>query len=308
MSFSKEVKKELCTPAELTKEQQEALLYGMLLFSKSFSASAISFTTESRAAAMAYSETLVSLTGVIVEMTVKLTRRRGENSVFTLHIPDKNDCAKIFDRFGHRSSSPCLRINRGNIDGDDCTAYFLRGVFLVCGSVTDPDKDYHLEFAVPHKNLAADLERIIAEITEIKPEPHTVRRQGSYVVYLKESDIIADMLTYMGASMSAIAVMQSSMRKSVRNRVNRQINSETFNLKKTAEAAAKQIIAIEKISRQQGLSSLPDDLRELAEIRLEHPEYNLRELGQTLSVPISRSGVNHRLQRLMAIAEEMNNE
>ncbi len=308
MSFSKETKEELCTSPVSTEEQQTALVYGMLLFSKNFSASCIALTTESRPAAMIYSEKLAAVTGTIVEMTVKLTRRRGENSVFSLSVPDKNDCARVFDRFGHRTSQPNLRINRANIDGDDAVACFLRGAFLVCGSVTDPEKDYHMEFAVPHKNLAADLERIISEISEISSEPHTVRRQGSYVVYLKGSSIIEDMLTYIGAPMAALSIMQSSMMKSVRNRVNRKTNSETANLKKTADASAKQLMAIEVIRKKRGLESLPDDLKEIAVIRLDHPEYNLRELGAALSVPISRSGANHRIQRLMAIAETIKAE
>jgi len=305
MSFSKETKEELCSVQNMTEEQRHALEYGMLLFSKNFSASAVSLTTESRPAAMMFSDLLSSRSGAIVEMSVKLTRRHGENSVFILTVPDRNDCERIFDAFGHRSSSPHLRINRGNIDAEDCTAFFLRGVFLVCGSVTDPEKDYHLEFAVPHKNLAADLERLLSEIEEIRPEAHTVKRQGSYVVYLKGSSVIEDMLTFIGAPMAALNIMQSSMVKSVRNRVNRQINSETANLKKTAQASALQLKAIELIEKKQGLGSLPDDLKEIAELRREHPEYNLRELGQALSCPISRSGANHRLQRIMTIAEEL---
>ncbi len=308
MSFSKEIKEELCKAVLQNDEQRLAMEYGMLLFSKSFSSASVSLTTESRPAALTFSEMLASLSGVIVEMSVKLTRRRGESSIFHLSVPDKNECVRIFESFGHRSDQPHLRINRANIDGEGCAACFLRGVFLVCGSVTDPQKDYHLEFAVPHKNLASDLERLLSEIEEIRPEPHTIRRQGSYVVYLKGSATIEDMLTYLGAPMASLGVMQSSMVKSVRNRVNRQINSETANLKKTAAASALQLQAIDLINKKQGLESLSDELKEVAYIRREHPEYNLRELGQALKVPISRSGVNHRLQRLMMIAEELQSQ
>lgn len=305
MSFSKDTKEELCSAGLNSDEQRIAAAYGMVLFSKVFSPSSITLTTESRPAALLYSETLSSLTGTIVEMSAKLTRRRGESSVFTLSVPDKNDCARIFDFFGHRQGQLSLRINRANIDGDECIPYFLRGVFLVCGNVTNPDKDYHLEFVVPHKNIASDLERIISEISEFSAEPHTVLRKGSYVVYIKGSECIQDMLTYMGAQMSALSIIQSRMFKSVRNRVNRRINSETANIRKTADASAKQLLAIEKISSHIGLDALPDDLRELAQLRMDNPEYNLRELGEALSTPISRSGVNHRIQRLMSIAEEL---
>ena len=305
MSFSKETKESLCAAGELSPEQKTALIYGMALFSKQFSSSAVSMTTESRPAAMTYSEGLASLTGAIVDLEVKLTRRKGESSLYYLSVPDRSDCARIFDFFGHDRAQPSLRINRANIDGEGAHACFLRGVFLVCGSVSDPDKDYHLEFSVPHKNLASDLERIIGEIEEISAEPKIVLRKGSYVVYIKGSDNIEDMLTYIGAPMSALNIMQSRMVKSVRNRVNRRINSETANLNKTADASAKQLIAIDLIREKRGLDSLPEDLREMAMLRVEHPEFNLRELGSALPVPISRSGANHRIQRLMAIAEEL---
>ncbi len=305
MSFSKETKQALCAVQTESDEQRAALVYGMALFSKQFGANAVSFTTESRPAAELYSQLISSYAGVIVEMNARLTRRGGERSLYSLRIPDRNDCARLFDMLGHNKESLSLRINRANIDGESCVPCFLRGVFLVCGSVSDPEKDYHLEFAVPHKNLAADLERLISEIEEINTEPRTVLRKGSYVVYIKGSDNIQDMLTYIGAPYSALNIIQTRIKKSLRNKVNRQINSETANLNKTANASAKQLIAIETISKIKGLNSLPDDLREIARLRLEHPEFNLRELGEALAVPISRSGANHRLQRIMAIAEEL---
>ena len=305
MSFSKETKAEICSAPVKSPEQKKAAAYGMALFSRTFSASAVSYTTESRPAAMLYSETISSMTGAIVELRVKMTRRGGENSIFTLSVPDKNDCQRIFEYFGHSTSRPNLRINRANIENDECISYFLRGVLLVCGNVTDPDKDYHLEFIVPHKNLAADLEKLISDIEEVETEPHTVYRKGNYVVYIKGSDNIEDMLAYIGATMSSLSIIQSKMLKSVRNRINRQINSETANIKKTADASAKQIKAIELIIEKRGLDFLSDELRELAELRLENPEYNLRELGASLSKPLSRSGVNHRLNKLITISEEL---
>ncbi len=305
MSFSKETKVELCA-SELTQpEHKRAAAYGMLLFSRVFGASAITHTTESRPAAMLYTQTVSALTGSIVELSVKLTRRGGENHSFTLSVPDRNECRSIFEFFGHSTDAPSLRINRANLDGEEGIPYFLRGAFLVCGNVSNPEKDYHLEFVVPHKNLASDLMRIISEVEQISAEPHTINRKGSYIVYLKGSEAIEDMLTYMGAPMSALSIIQSKMVKSVRNRVNRKINSETANLNKTAAASARQLRAIEIIRDKKGLDSLPDELRELAQLRLDNPEYNLRELGEALQEPISRSGVNHRLQKLLTIAEEL---
>ena len=305
MSFSKETKQELCNAPVFTQAQKIAMVYGMVLFSRVFTVSGIACSTESRPAAMLYSEQLSALTNTIVEMSVKLTHRGGENHVYSLSIPDREDCGKIYDFFGHTPQQPSLRINRANIDGDDCIGYFLRGVFLTCGSVTSPEKDYHLEFVVPHKRLAQDLAKLLSEIREMEAQPKTVQRKGSYVVYLKESNVITDVLTYMGAQMAALSMIQSSIVKSIRNSANRRRNSETANINKTAGAAARQLHAIEVIQKKRGLESLPDDLREVAQIRLDFPEYNLREIGAALREPISRSGVNHRIQRILEMAEEL---
>lgn len=305
MSFSKDTKKELCALSAGTEEKEKALIYGMLLFSKIFSASAVSFTTECHEAAQLYSQSVSEAASVIVETAVSLTRKGSGGSIYSLTIPDSADCQKLFDFFGHSSKSLSLRINRSNIDEEGTMPYFLRGAFIVCGSISDPEKDYHLEFAVPHMNLAKDLARVISETEILSAEPKIVRRKGSYVVYIKESDSIADILTYMGAQMAALEIMQKKIYKSVRNRVNRQINSETANSNKTALASAKQLAAIEKIRKLKGMDYLSDDLKELAQLRLDNPEFNLRELGEALSIPISRSGVNHRLMRIMEIAESL---
>lgn len=305
MSFSKDTKQELCSSPVFEKEQKIALVYGMVLFSRVFSVSGISFSTESKPTAMLYSGQLAALTNTVVEMNVKLTHRGGEKNIYSLSVPYADDCRKIYEYFGHSPQQPNLRINRANIDGDDSIGYFLRGAFLTCGNVTSPEKDYHLEFVVPHKRLAADLERLISEIREINAEPKTVQRKGSYIVYIKGSENITDMLTYMGGQMSALEMIQSRIMKSVRNTVNRKTNSETANINKTAEASARQLQAIRIIQEKKGLSFLPDELQELAQIRLEYPEYNLRELGAALKEPISRSGVNHRIQRIFQIAKEL---
>ncbi len=308
MSFSKETKSELCKVVPSDMEQKKALVYGLVLFSRVFTPSSVSLSTESQPVARVYSEMVSSLTGTIVEISVSLTRRGGENKIFSLSIPNKSDCAKIYDFFGCGARQPSLRINRANIDSEDCAALFLRGAFLACGNVTDPQKDYHLEFVVPHKNLASDLERVISEIEEIHTEPHIINRKGSYILYIKGSENIADMLTYIGAPMSALTIIQRKMVKSVRNNINRQVNSETANMNKTAAASAKQLYAIRIIQERRGLEFLPDDLKKLALLRIENPEYNLRELGAALNPPISRSGVNHRLRRIIEISEELSSK
>ena len=305
MSFSSDTKKELCKVNSKLDEMNKAEAYGLLLFCKKFSDTEISFKTESSETTKRFAELTASCTGSVVEIKKSLSARKNKASLYRVSIPNIEDCKRIFDYFGHSSKHPSLRINRANIENDECFSSFLRGVFLVCGNVTNPEKDYHMEFVVPHMHLASDLERIISEIEEIHTDPSVIKRKGSYVVYIKGSDHIADMLTYIGAPMSTLEIIQNKMLKSVRNRVNRKINSETANIKKTADASAKQLRAIELIRTKRGLDFLPDDLRELAQVRLDNPEYNLRELGAALSAPISRSGANHRIQRIMDIAREL---
>lgn len=305
MSFSKETKRELCALKISDERKKYAFAYGMALFSKYFSTKAISFTTGCKAVAVLYAETLSALTSAIVETSCTLTKRREEKDIYTLSVPDSEDCGRIFDYFGHVDNTPSLRINRANIESEEYIPYFLRGAFLVCGNVTDPEKDYHMEFVVPHMNLANDLSRLMSEIDIMRNEPSIVRRKGSYIVYLKGSDLIADMLTYIGAPMASLDIIQQQIYKSVRNKVNRQINSETANSNKTAAAAARQLRAIGIIREKRGLGYLSEELRELAQLREENPEYNLRELGEALSTPISRSGVNHRIMKIMEIAQEL---
>ncbi len=305
MSFSKDVRQELCSAAVPGESFRHSLVYGMLLFSRTFSESSITLTTESHPTAQLYSEQLSVLTSAIVDMRVNLTHRGGENAVYSLSVPDERDCRRIFDYFGHSPSAASLRINRSNIEDEDCAACFLRGAFLVCGYVTDPEKDYHLEFVVPKMNLANDLCRLIGEIEVLETEPKVARRKGSYIVYLKDCDSIGDLLGYIGAGNACLEVLNQKVYRSLRNKVNRQINSETANSNKTAKAAAKQLLAIEHIRKTKGLSWLPEELRQLAQLRIENPEYNLRELGEASEPPISRSGVNHRLARIIELAKEI---
>lgn len=302
MSFSKETKAELCGREETEKNKLHALVYGMVLFSKQFSPESLTFTTESKPVAALYSGLVSSLTGVITETSSRIIRRGGEQGSYTVSVPGKEECKRVYDYFGHVDNTPSLRLNRSNIADDDCLPCFLRGAFLVCGNVTDPGKDYHMEFVVPHMNLANDLCRIISEI-EIAPKGiNTVCRKGNYIVYTKGSEGIADMLAYMGAQKAYFDILDAKIYKSVRNDANRRTNFDMANTKKTANAAARQLEAIRIIREAGALSGLSDDLRELAVLREAHPEYNLRELGEELSSPISRSGVNHRLARLIDIA------
>lgn len=302
MSFSSNAKRELCA-LPLPEADRQALAYGMLLFARSFSLQGISLTTENRAVSKLLADVITGC-GCIADVTSALSRRKGEGGAVTVTVPDGNDRLRLLERFGYTGQEVNLRIHYQNFSEDSCAAAFLRGVFLSCGAVTDPSKDYHMEFSVPYMKLSQDLAAFLARLDGLQMEPGTTNRKGTFVVYLKGSEQITDLLTFIGAQQASMELMQVKMVKEVRNYVNRTTNFETANISKTASAAALQLEAIRKIQRTQGLESLPEELRELALLRLENPEMSLRELGESLSEPISRSGVNHRLRRLLALAGE----
>ena len=308
MSFSSDIKKELCTLEIYDRELLRAELYGMLIFGKTFRGDRIVFTTESVDAVRRITMLLQNLYMPIIEKQTALRAKSGQSRLFRISVIDSDECRRIFEDFGHSAGQVTLRVNRANIPSEELSAAFIRGVFMSCGSASDPMKSYHAEFCVPHKNLAADLCKILGEVTECGFSPKTVLRSGNYIVYFKGSEQICDLLTYIGAPIAAMEIMGTKAVKQVRNNINRRINGEMANIGKVASASARQIEAIKKIKNTRGIETLPEDLREIAVLRLENPEMSLRDLGQNLDPPISRSGANHRMQRLLGYADAEDSE
>ncbi len=186
-----------------------------------------------------------------------------------------------------------------------CKRSFLRGCFLASGSISDPNKGYHLEIVCKTAAQANQLQEIMKSFSL---SAKIVERKKHFVVYLKEGEQIVDMLNVMGAHVALMQVENIRIEKELRNSVNRGVNCETANLAKTAKASVRQIEDIEYIAEHQGLSSLPENLQEIAVLRLKNPEASLKELGELLTPPIGRSGVNHRLRRISEIAEDARKE
>lgn len=305
MSFSQEVKLELSEVECTTHAEMKAQAYGMTIFSKLHRTDKALFATESQTAARVYSQLMTIITGSIFDVNIPLNRKSLRDKQITVTSPDFADRNSLLLYFGHIENELSLHINRANFESEESFPSFLRGAFLSYGNVTDPQKDYHLEFVSPFQNLAKDLSCLIEEIEQLTVKPKLINRKGSFIIYLKDSEGISDLLTLIGAQMSALKIIQEKMVKSVRNTINRKINSETANSNKTAKASAKQLLAIDRIKKKRGLESLPSELYELAILRVENPESSLRELGEMLNPPISRSGVNHRMERIMELAEEL---
>ncbi len=183
-----------------------------------------------------------------------------------------------------------------------CKRAYLRGAFLSVGSVSDPEKGYHLEFACTNEALAKQLRELICEF-EI--EARMIKRTRHYVVYIKEGAGIVDLLNVCEAPLSLMELENLRILKEMRNTVNRRVNCETANIAKTVNASTREIADIEFIRDNYGFDKLSNSLREMAEIRLEYPDATLKELGEYLDPPVGKSGVNHRLRKLSCLADSI---
>ncbi len=183
-----------------------------------------------------------------------------------------------------------------------CRRAFLRGAFLSCGSISDPRKGYHLEFVCSNPAQAKQLREVIGEFDI---EAKIVQRKRYFVVYVKEGAGIVDLLNIMEAHVSLMNLENLRIVKEMRNSINRRVNCETANINKTVQASTRQVEDILYIKEHYGFSKLPDSLREMAEIRLEYPDAALKELGEFLSPPVGKSGVNHRLRKLSELADRL---
>lgn len=184
----------------------------------------------------------------------------------------------------------------------DSKRAFLRGAFLARGTVSDPGKSYHYEIVTDEKKDAAFLKQLMEEFGI---SPKSSIRRGKQVTYLKEADDIADILNVMEAPKALMDFENARIVREVRGNINRQVNCETANLGKTVAASMKQIEDIEYISQRIGLDALDENLQQIAQLRLEHTEVALSELGKLADPPIGKSGVNHRMRKLGEIAKEL---
>lgn len=208
---------------------------------------------------------------------------------------------RLFATFGMEMWNETGGVSPGLIRNEKCLKAYLRDTFLCAGSVSDPGKEYHLEFACSSQ---AHAKQILASLYMLGKSAGYTQRKGRSVVYLKDSQDIIDLLGYMGAHVSMMDMENQRIRKDVVNTVNRRVNCDTANAKRTVGAAQQQIRDIRYLEQQGILRSLPEKLREIAELRVENPELPLGELGQLLDPPVSKSGVNHRLKKLSETAEK----
>lgn len=294
MSFSQEVKNELVAIEYERFCCKKALLYGMCLFGKSFSGRLVSLQTENREIGRLYCSLLYTVCHVQAVLTVS---PKGRN--YTAAVQEPGACMKVLKTFSHGTVGS-LKINHSNFDCEACARAFIAGAFLACGTVSTPQKDYHLEFTVPYQNLA---QSFLTMLMESELSPKLTNRKGYHIIYFKESESIEDCLYLMGASDAMYEMMHIEIVKDIRNKANRQANCETANIERMVRAVSTQLCAIEKIRKTKGMDYLTEDLQSMANLRLENPDASLQELSALSG--LSRSGVNHRLNRIVKLSEEL---
>ncbi len=316
MSFSSDVKEELAdiiSPARHCRIAELAAIFALAGRARSAGvggAARVTMRTENFALAKKAYALLKGTFGARVDVMAKSHKSGAAATDFFLAVAGGWDserilkALKIVDDDGNFAAD-ISKVDYKIIQSGCCRRAFLRGVFMAAGSVTDPKKAYHLEIAVPSRGLAAQVKEIISSFMI---DAKIVVRKKYYVTYIKEGEQIVDFLNVIGAHLALMDFENVRIVKEVRNSVNRRVNCETANIGKTVDASARQIEDIKYIQRNMGFSKLSDGLREIAMLRLEHPESSLQELGGMLDRPIGKSGVNHRLRKLSSMADEMRNK
>jgi len=237
------------------------------------------------------------------EVMVRKNRTLKKTNSYMIAIEEAFEILEALEIIGEVDGM--LGINHGMpeaiVEKDCCKRAYLRGIFMGGGSVSDPEKSYHLELTLHNKPYGEALSEFL--MTSYGLDPKHIVRKNNYVLYFKDGDQIVDFLNIIGAHNSLLNFENVRIVKQMRNNVNRLVNCETANLNKVVDAAVRQVRDIELIRERRGLESLPDNLRAIAEVRLENPDLSLRELGEVLDPPVGKSGVNHRLRKLEAIAD-----
>ncbi len=315
MSFSGDIKKELLRQLPAARHCQIAELAALFdlvgrVRQDESGSEYLEIHTENLTVARKSYMLLISVFHDPVEVLVRNHNIRGNIREYYIIVRSRQTiismlkALKMMDEQG-RIAVDCLGHQHRLIQNTCCKRAFLRGVFLAAGSLSDPEKAYHLEFALFSEQFASFIKDILAFF---ELEAKIVRRKRYFVVYIKEGSQIVDFLNVVEAHIALMEFENVRIVKEVRNSVNRQVNCETANIGKTVAAAAKQIEDIEFIECNMGLRKLARGLREIAELRLEYPDASLQELGKMLDPPIGKSGVNHRLRKLGIIANELKEE
>lgn len=299
LSFSAAAKAEVCRLLPQKHCCALAQCFGILLYANSFGAEGIKIITESR-----------EFGGILPKLFKRAFDLEFDSYpslvgpgklVFQIWEPGK--LAWIMERFGFDSvRTVSLHVNLPVVEEECCKASFLRGAFLAGGSVTDPAKGYHIELTTTHQSVSRETDALIRDTMGFAPK--MAGRAGGQVLYLKQSEQISDFLTYLGAPVAAMGIMEARLEKELNNKVNRRCNCDDANITKVVEAAQDQLSAIRVLRESGALEELPEKLKQAALARENNPSASLSELAAMMEPPITKPAMNNRMKKLVLLAKE----
>ena len=298
MSFSSDAKAELCAQRPDRKCCAVAESYGVLLYCNTFSAREIRIITASRDFAARLPRLFKRAFSLSFDV-LPPENAKGKSS-FLITSPDK--IKRIFDTYGAEVDSTLSHhVNFGVLEEDCCRTSFIRGAFLAGGSVTDPEKRYHLELATPHHSVSRETYSVLLDMGF---SPREAERGGNALLYFKQADAIADFFTTIGATNTALGIMKAKVEKDMRNTITRRVNCDSANADKVVNAAQEQLEAIRHIVKEYGIDALPEPLKDAALLRIANPEASLADLARLSYPPVTKSCISHRLKKIMSLASK----
>lgn len=297
MSFSSDAKAEICQQRIDRKCCAVAECYGVLLYCSAFSARELRIITASGDFAQRLPRLFKRAFGLSFDELPK-----EDNGKKSLVIRDRDKLARVFSAFGEDiDSSLTHHLNYVVVEEECCRTAFVRGAFLAGGSVTDPEKNYHLELATPHHSVSREAYSLLLDMGFA---PKETMRGANSLLYFKKADAIADFFTKLGAPVTAMNIMTAKVDKEMRNTVTRQINCDSANADKTVAAAQEQLEAIRRIAADYGLDALPEQLKQAALLRITNPEASLADLARLSYPPVTKSCLSHRLKKILTFKPE----
>ncbi|MBR6697157.1 MAG: DNA-binding protein WhiA [Lachnospiraceae bacterium] len=302
MSFSSDVKEEIAKHYPTARHCQLAELSAIISMCGSVSIDIydrykIKIVTENVVLARKCFTLLRKAFNISTEVVVKHNISTRRTTYYSLVIKNNEDALRVLKAIKIIDMNYNMVVQQAC-----CKRAFIRGAFLVAGSISDPSKSYHLEVVCSNEDNAKKLQNII-NFFEI--DSKVVQRKNHYIVYIKEGTQIVEFLNVMEAHVALMELENVRIIKEMRNSLNRQVNCETANMGKTISAAVKQIEDIKYISATVGLDSLSENLEEVARVRMQYPQASLKEIGTYLSPSVGKSGVNHRLKKISEYADQL---
>ena len=298
MSFASRAREEIAQRSIQKDCCVRAAAYGFACFAKYFDARGLVLQTEQPHTVQA-AQQVFARCGVQGEI---LEKQRPSGILYEFNIRQPEQVARMHELFGTTGKETSLQIDPNLIRCQTCVSAYIGAAFLCSGTVTDPQKEYNLEFLTSRTNLARDFEALLAEH---EFAPHRTRRNGVNLIYVKTSASVERLLSFLGAVRAAEQIHDLKAFKQVRNQTNRQTNCDTANLSKTVRANALTLKAIRYLEQEKALETLPEALQQAAALRMQYPDLSLTALCGYFDPPVSKSGLSHRMKKLEALADDL---